>query len=326
MLRRLHGHLSPPPPAAAAAAASERTEASPAAPATPGLSAAQLAAYERDGFLTLPSVLAPAELVALREESERIIDGFPTEPGGTQDRHGRTPICQPAFGPVLGDPMAQRTDPNRHSGVKLSTYTPREAESVQVPYKIGGWLAYSHPFRQLYGHPVLCAAAESVYGPDFVPFNESMVIKRGEVAPAISWHQDGGTHWDDPQPEHGFNFMVNLWDCDEENALWVVRGSHRMGKLDVPALQAEHGERLEGCGALPLLARAGDVTLVNRNCVSRSIEASYTTQRVRQRASWVRRLGCMRAGVSSHRSSWRTNELTRCCCCCCCCCCVSPAS
>ena len=58
---------------------------------------------------------------------------------------------------------------------------------------------------------------------------------------------------------------MNLWDCDEENALWVVAGSHRKGKLDIGELLAAHGERLEGCGGRPLLARAGDVTPVNRS-------------------------------------------------------------
>ena len=47
----------------------------------------------------------------------------------------------------------------------------------------------------------------------------------------------------------------------------MVAGSHRKGKLDIGELLAAHGERLEGCGGRPLLARAGDVTLVNRNCI-----------------------------------------------------------
>ena len=62
-------------------------------------------------------------------------------------------------------------------------------EDAQVPYKIGSWFTYSDPFLRLYAHPRLLRAVESVYGEEFVPFNESMVIKRGEIAPAISWHQ-----------------------------------------------------------------------------------------------------------------------------------------
>ena len=53
--------------------------------------------------------------------------------------------------------------------------------------------------------------------------------------------------------------MVNLWDCDEENALWVVAGSHRKGKLDIGELLAAHGERLEGCGGRPLLVSRHDI-------------------------------------------------------------------
>ena len=150
-----------------------------------GLSAAALSAYERDGFLTLPpGTITPAELEELRAESERIIEGLPAEPGGDVDRAGRPAICSAQFGDVLGDPNAGR---GRYAA-GIQTHTP-DGEAAQVPYKIGSWFTYSDPFLRLYGHPRLLRAVESVYGEEFVPFNESMVIKRGEIAPAISWHQ-----------------------------------------------------------------------------------------------------------------------------------------
>ena len=126
MLRRLGDHLSPAParptrpseassdqqahkhPVAAAAAAAREDDLGHRCVVSMGLSAAQLDEYERNGFLTLSQVLSSAELDVLRHEAERIIDGFSVEPGGTVDRHGRPAICQPAFGPVLGDPMAAR--------------------------------------------------------------------------------------------------------------------------------------------------------------------------------------------------------------------------
>ena len=150
-----------------------------------GLSATSLTAYERDGFLTLPlGTITPAELEELRAESERIIEGLPAEPGGERDRAGRPAICSAQFGDVLGDPNAGR---GRYAA-GIQTHTP-DGEAAQVPFKIGSWFTYSDPFLRLYAHPHLLRAVESVYGEEFVPFNESMVIKRGEVAPAISWHQ-----------------------------------------------------------------------------------------------------------------------------------------
>ena len=117
-------------------------------------------------------------------ESERIIEGLPAEPGGELDRAGRPAICSAQFGDVLGDPNAGR---GRYAA-GIRTHTP-DGEAAQVPYKIGSWFTYSDPFLRLYANPHLLRAVESVYGEEFVPFNESMVIKRGEVAPAISWHQ-----------------------------------------------------------------------------------------------------------------------------------------
>ena len=34
--------------------------------------------------------------------------------------------------------------------------------------------------------------------------------------------QDGGTHWDWERPEHGFNFMCQLYTSTAENGVWAV--------------------------------------------------------------------------------------------------------
>jgi len=54
----------------------------------------------------------------------------------------------------------------------------------------------------------------------------------------VSWHQDGATHWDNPEWTpgiHGFNFQVQLYPTTAANALWVVPGSHREGRIDIKA-------------------------------------------------------------------------------------------
>jgi hypothetical protein len=40
--------------------------------------------------------------------------------------------------------------------------------------------------------------AEAVNGIDFAPFHEGLFIKDAGLGAAVSWHQDGDTHWDNP--------------------------------------------------------------------------------------------------------------------------------
>ncbi len=55
---------------------------------------------------------------------------------------------------------------------------------------------------------------ETINGADFAPFNEALFIKDPGVGAAVSWHQDGVTHWDNPafdEDIHGFNFMAQMY-------------------------------------------------------------------------------------------------------------------
>ncbi|MGB1682545.1 MAG: phytanoyl-CoA dioxygenase family protein, partial [Acidimicrobiales bacterium] len=81
-------------------------------------------------------------------------------------------------------------------------------------------------------HPQLLAAAASINGPDFVPYNDAIFVKKPGLGASVGWHQDGATHWDNPawHPDiHGFNFQVQLYPTTAANALWVVPGSHHHG-------------------------------------------------------------------------------------------------
>ena len=72
---------------------------------------------------------------------------------------------------------------------------------------------------------------------------------------SVACHQDGTTHWDHPrwdQGIHGFNFMAQLCRTTPENALWIVPGSHKLGKIDIKARAEAHGsDRLPD--AVPVL-------------------------------------------------------------------------
>ena len=87
----------------------------------------------------------------------------------------------------------------------------------------------------------------------FAPFNESLFIKEPGIGAAVSWHQDGSTHWDNPDFDggiHGFNFMAQVYGSTAVNGVWVLPGSHKQGKLISPSLSKN-----PAANALPELFR-----------------------------------------------------------------------
>ena len=85
---------------------------------------------------------------------------------------------------------------------------------------------------------------------------------------AVSWHQDGVTHW-----EHQIwtlELMGSiLWpviSTDALNALWIIPGSHDKGKVNIKKLISDNGGSDKLPEAVPLLC-AGDVAVCNRQMV-----------------------------------------------------------
>ena len=108
-----------------------------------------------------------------------------------------------------------------------------------------------------------------------------MWIKQPGLGGPVAWHQDGFTHWDKPDLDentHGFNFMAQVYGCDAENGLWIVPGSHRIGKADIAHMVALAGsDRISS--AVPLVCEHGDVAIVNRQSIHGSF--SNTSDRFR---------------------------------------------
>jgi len=150
---------------------------------------------------------------------------------------------------------------------------------VQV---LAGPLQHSEACLRYYGHPELLAIVASINGDDFTPFNEALWVKPPRLGGSVSWHQDGWTHWDSPDLDpgtHGFNTMMQLYGCDAANGLWVVPGSHRLGKLDIKAMRDSSGsDRLPD--AVPLVCGPGDIVVTNRQAVHGSFANTSPNVRV----------------------------------------------
>ena len=245
-------------------------------------------AYARTGFYVFEGVLGNAELADLRTELADVLERAPIAPGSAVDRRGRPAFGRDCaiplftFGRPLSDPYGG-TDKNhgRHPA-KMAEPTPAADAPEQTIYFIYGILQALDSCLRLYGHPQLLRVAEAVNGADFAPFADSIWIKEPGLGTSVAWHQDGTTHWDHPrwhEDIHGFNFMAQLYPTTPANALWVVPGSHKRGKVDIKALvEAAGSDRLPD--AVPMLGAAGDVAICNRQALHGSFANTSPDRRV----------------------------------------------
>ena len=239
------------------------------------LDPAILEAYSRHGFYVFEGVLGPRELADIEEDLAELRSRFPTEPDSKVDPQGRPALGADSKGPTLlwskplSDEMGGTDFANGRHQVKLRDLDAGSDAPAAAPLILLGSLQHSEAALRVYGHPELLAVAAAVNGEDFAPFNEVLFIKDPGLGAAVSWHQDGDTHWDHPDFDegiHGFNFMAQVYGSTPVNGVWVVPGTHRLGKLDIRAMVEESGsERLEG--AVPLVCDPGDVVICNRQLV-----------------------------------------------------------
>jgi len=188
-------------------------------------------------------------------------------------------------------------------------FEPTAAEDApkEVVYLILGSLQFSEACLRVYGHPGLLGVAAAINGEDFVPFNEALFIKAPGLGASVAWHQDGTTHWSAPdwdEGTHGFNFMGQLYGSTAANGVWVVPGSHKLGKIDITRWVAEAGsERLPE--AVPIIAKPGGVAITNRQALHGSFANTSQNWRVTVNMGFHRRrsvLGVEGGGVHNARS------------------------
>jgi hypothetical protein len=247
-----------------------------------------LESYWTHGFYVFQGVVGPQELAELRADIEAVLAAAPITPEAAVDRLGRPTVDQGILKPPyrwarpLSDPVGG-TDKNngRHPAAMLQPAPAEDAPAWTVEL-LDGNLHLSDACLRLYGHPGLLAAAASILGDDFVPYNEVAFVKEPGLGPSVAWHQDGTTHWtaaDWDQGAHGFNFMTQLYPSTAGNGVWVLPGSHKHGKADIKRMVADSGsDRLPG--AVPMLCDAGDTIVTNRQLVHGSFANSSPDRRI----------------------------------------------
>ena len=248
-----------------------------------------LAEFETNGFYIFEGVIDHAEVPELRSAVEDTIERAPSPPDSNTDAQGRPalglayPISPYIFIKPLSDPWGGTKLLSGRHPVKMTEPTPDDNAPDHVVHLLLQMCTSMPAALRLYGHPDLLNIAEAINGPDFVPYNDSIFVKKPGMGGSVAWHQDGATHWDNPRWHpgiHGFNFQVQLYPTTPANALWIVPGSHAEGRIDIRALVStnEGGERLPD--AIPLVTGAGDVTIVSRQMLHGSFANTSPDPRV----------------------------------------------
>ena len=279
-------------------------------------------AYSEYGFYIFENVLSNEELADIKADLDAIRDIFPTDPESKVNHRG-----EPALGAdnkalnlvwskPLGDPLGGTSLANGRHEVKMFEPEAKADTPAAAPFLLLGSLQFSDACLRVYGHPQLLKVAEEINGADFAPFNEALFIKDPGIGAAVSWHQDGVTHWDNPdfdQDIHGFNFMAQVYGSTAVNGVWVLPGTHKQGKIDIAELVESVGsERLEG--AVPIVCNPGDVAICNRQLLHGSFPNCGFEPRVTVNFGFHRRssvLGVDGGGIHSARQVFDEEVVTR---------------
>jgi ectoine hydroxylase-related dioxygenase (phytanoyl-CoA dioxygenase family) len=274
------------------------------------LDEAILEAYSKYGFYVFEGVFSQDELGDIKADLQNMRANFPTHKGALVDASGRPALGADCKAPnlqwakPLGDPLGGTPIANGRHQVKL--FEPEAASDApeEAPFVLMGSLQFSEACFRAYAHPMLLKVAAEINGDDFTPFHESLFIKDPGLGAAVSWHQDGDTHWESPDFDeniHGFNFMGQLYGSTPVNGVWVVPGTHKLGRIDIKKMVANAGsERLPD--AIPMVCEPGDVIISNRQIVHGSFANTGFEPRITVNAGFHRRssvLDVKGAGIHS---------------------------
>ena len=251
-------------------------------------------AYWRTGFYVFEGVVQGEEMDELIAELESVLALAPSSSNVSTDATGRTAIGtefeKPSFNfaKPLSDPYGGTW---RYGGKMTELEAPVNAPE-EIVLQIMGVLQLMDSCLWLYGHPQLLEVVEQINGPDFVPFTETIWVKHPGLGASVAWHQDGTTHWDNPELDwgtHGFNYMAQLYATNPTNALWVVPGTHQQGKLDIVALMQANRDSDRLPNAVPMLCQPGDVVIMNRQVLHGSFPNTSPVMRATYQFGFHRR-------------------------------------
>ncbi len=159
------------------------------------LSPAELARYERDGYLVLPGLLWPPEVAAMKAELARI-QGIDT------------------------DHLVRE----KHGGIAKTIYRVHEADGPTA----------SVPFHRASRAPRLLGPARQLLADDALYLHHSKCNLKTAIDGSVwAWHQDYGTWRRDGVPAPHLTTALLMLDEPSEigGCLYFIPGSHKLGEL-----------------------------------------------------------------------------------------------
>ena len=220
-------------------------------------------------------ILPTAEAAAVLAASQDLVARAPAKRGDKLDSLGR--LCPNPGAFSFTDPkIADDKRTYLHEGQQF------------VLNRINSPLPMAETLRVMYGSSRLLSTVEAIYGSDFVPFAESLVLKQPASGAGFRFHQDalrtepfGGALGE----ERGLNVGIYLTPSTRKNGcLWVIPASHALGRLDIEGLPKQRigGQRTEDIpeGAVPIEVSAGDAIIHSRCVVHGSLPNESAEQRI----------------------------------------------
>ena len=264
-------------------------------------------AYWEHGFYVFTNVLRAPEIKELRRDVNDLLAHAPIGPRETVDAERRPAVgigmkrYPYSFVKPLSDPVGGTTASHGRHQSKMAEAVPAENAPEYVVQTIAGMCELFESGLRIYGHPHLLAVAEAINGPDFVPYNDAIFIKQPCLGGSVAWHQDGVTHWESATWDegiHGVNFQAQLNRTSALSCLWVVPGTHKLGRVDIKAMVEDNGGSDRLPAAIPLHCEPGDVTIVNRQTLHSSF--ANTSDDFRISVSWGMHRRAAVAGQHGH--------------------------
>ena len=257
-----------------------------------------LKAYWEHGYYIFEGVVGAQEVEELRADALNMLERAPVRPGAKVDAKGRPAlgrdhIREPyTYTKPLADPWGGTNKLNGRHPSKMTQPVADGDAPDQVVFLMYGMCQEMPAGLRVYGHPDLLAIAASINGDDFVPYNDAIFVKQAGLGGSVAWHQDGVTHWNNPDWDmgiHGFNFQVQLYETTPANCLWIKPGTHKEGRVDIKTAVAKNGGAETLPGTVPLVCQPGDVTVVNRQMLHGSFANTSDKQRISMTFGFHRR-------------------------------------
>ncbi|MBM3670400.1 MAG: phytanoyl-CoA dioxygenase family protein [Actinobacteria bacterium] len=244
------------------------------------LTDAQVADYERDGFLVIPDAISPEDIAELQAVTSEFV-----ERSRTVTEHTEVFDLEPAHTPEK--PLLRR---------------------VKTPEK---W----HPtYARMVRHPKILGALEDLWGTGIRYQTSKLNMKVAGYGSSLEWHQDWAFYPHTNEDLAVVGIMID--DIDEDNgAMMIVPGSHRgpiedhsydgifTGGIDPTKAQADFSKAISVCG------KAGSISIHH----VRAIHGGPANRSGRDRRYFLLQYTAADAWPLMDKmdwNSWRANLLT----------------